>query len=280
MKVGFTYLSVIFLSYITFYTGVAQEKLDYEGSFSQPYSVSLFPEEFGGKKEFKRFVQDHQFYPIQSRSKKTEGVVILHFNVEQKGRGSNPTIFKSLDSQLDKEALRLLKLIEWVPDIQNKKLIHIERAIEFAFSISKYKKYVKVRGFDSSLYAGPLADTSLGVYEKCDKRPAFADTALTLYEFVAKYLVYPEMARASSIEGSVEISFIIELDGRVTNINVIKGLESACNQEAIRIIGETRWVPAIQNGKYVRFRQNISVTFNLQTTIKDNSSSSQRPWGQ
>ncbi|UYZ62383.1 TonB family protein [Hymenobacter weizhouensis] len=77
-------------------------------------------------------------------------------------------------------------------------------------------------------------------------------------------LDYPERAIASRIEGTVKLRFEVGTDGKVTNIEVVKKLSEECDAEAIRLLREgPSWFPAVQNGRRVARKVEISVPFKL-----------------
>jgi len=243
-------------------------------------AIDVSPEMIGGKEEWKRIFHDHLFYPQPDLVKKTEGSVQLIFTVGEDGKVVNLKVSSILDSDMEKEAVRLFKMIEWMPAKKDGKALAQEYSMEINFSPSKYKRWVKERKYDKPAFNEKEVDTSFVVYESAEKAPAFYDTEKTFSEFIFSNIDYPEMAKKQGLEGYVVMSFIIETDGHVSNIRIKSGVGGGCNEEAIRVIGLTTWTPAIKNGKYVRFRMYYTMSFSLKNSFKDNSSGSQRSWGQ
>ena len=72
------------------------------------------------------------------------------------------------------------------------------------------------------------------------------------------------MAQENNVQGKVFLSFVVEKDGKLTDIQVTRGLGSGTDEEAIRVLkASPRWNPGIQNGKPVRVKYNINVNFTL-----------------
>ena len=102
------------------------------------------------------------------------------------------------------------------------------------------------------------------VYDKADKMPLFeGKDAGEFSNWVANQIKYPEEAVKQKIIGSVSISFIVEKDGSVTNVKVVKGVP-VLNEEAIRAVsGSPKWTPGIKNGETVRVSFVVPVNFRM-----------------
>ncbi len=84
------------------------------------------------------------------------------------------------------------------------------------------------------------------------------------YDYIKSNLKYPEEARDKNIQGRVHVTFVVEPDGSLTNIQVTKGLGGGCDEEAIRLIKNApKWQPGKQNGVPVRVEVTRPITFEL-----------------
>lgn len=80
--------------------------------------------------------------------------------------------------------------------------------------------------------------------------------------YIEKNLQYPAQAKANNIKGKVILRFVVEQDGQLSNIKVVKGLGNGCNEEAIRLLkASSPWNAGKQRGKAVRVRQTFLVRF-------------------
>ena len=83
-------------------------------------------------------------------------------------------------------------------------------------------------------------------------------------KYLANNIQYPAIAQKNNIEGIVYVSFIIETDGTLTDIKIIKGIGAGCDEEVVRVIKNMpKWKPGKQNGKTVRVKINMPVKFSL-----------------
>jgi TonB family protein len=97
-----------------------------------------------------------------------------------------------------------------------------------------------------------------------EQMPEFPGGEDSLRNFIRRTIKYPDLARESSVEGTVYINFIIEKDGSVSNPKILRGIGSGCDEEAIRVIKlMPRWIPGKQNGKTVRVQYNLPIKFKL-----------------
>ena len=84
-------------------------------------------------------------------------------------------------------------------------------------------------------------------------------------EFISRNLRYPEIAAENGIQGRVFVSFVVEPDGRVSNVRVVRGVDPSLDREAVRVVETSpRWTPGKQRGKPVRVSFTFPIIFVLQ----------------
>ncbi|MDP2721958.1 MAG: M56 family metallopeptidase [Bacteroidales bacterium] len=103
-----------------------------------------------------------------------------------------------------------------------------------------------------------------GVYTVVDQMPEFHDGMGALMTFLSSNITYPEQAKKDTISGRVFINFIIEKDGSVSNVKVLRGIGGGCDEEAVRVVSSMpKWKPGLQNGEAVRVAYNLPIKFAL-----------------
>jgi periplasmic protein TonB len=103
------------------------------------------------------------------------------------------------------------------------------------------------------------------IFTVVESMPEFPGGAQAMMEYIARNIRYPPMARESGIQGRVFVNFVVEPDGSVSNVNVLRGIGGGCDEEAIRVVqGMPKWTPGRQRGKAVRVSFNLPVRFTLQ----------------
>lgn len=96
--------------------------------------------------------------------------------------------------------------------------------------------------------------------------PGFGDGDSNKFrEYIGKNLRYPDVAAENGIQGRVYVQFVVEADGRVTNVKVVRGVDPALDKEAVRVVESSpKWKPGKQRGKPVRVSFTFHIIFVLQ----------------
>lgn len=105
-------------------------------------------------------------------------------------------------------------------------------------------------------------------YNDCDQKPMFLNTAdprAFLQKWVYQYLRYPEDALMDGTQGRVMVDFVIEKDGKVTDVRVVKGVSPELDAEAVKVVSASpKWKPGKVAGEKVRVSMTIPVEFRLE----------------
>lgn len=102
------------------------------------------------------------------------------------------------------------------------------------------------------------------ILTKVDVLPIFKGGQQKFIDFLVKNIKYPEEARAKNIEGRVIVNFIVEKDGSLSDIKVLRGVSKEIDEEAFRVIKlSPNWEPGQQAGKAVRVSFTVPILFNL-----------------
>ena len=106
---------------------------------------------------------------------------------------------------------------------------------------------------------------NLTVFQVVEKMPEFAGGIDAMYKYISDNITYPEAAKKAGTQGRVVIGFIIEKDGKITTLEVKKGIGDGCDEEAVRVIQNMpNWTPGQQRGENVRVAYNLPIKFSLQ----------------
>ena len=102
------------------------------------------------------------------------------------------------------------------------------------------------------------------VFDVVEQMPEYPGGIAALLEYLMKNVKYPADAEKQKIEGRVIATFIVETDGSISNIEVAKPVFPSLDAEAVRVLsGMPKWTPGRQNGKEVRVKYAVPISFNL-----------------
>jgi len=106
------------------------------------------------------------------------------------------------------------------------------------------------------------------VFVVVEESPEFQGGDQARIEYLIKNINYPKKARKAGIQGTVYITFIIEKDGKVSNVRILRGIGGGCDEESLRVVKNMpKWKPGRQRGKNVRVQYNMPLKF----TLKDDN---------
>ena len=103
------------------------------------------------------------------------------------------------------------------------------------------------------------------IFKVVEVMPEFPGGAAKMMEYIQKNMKYPMMARESDIQGRVFVNFVVEPDGSISNVAVIRGIGGGCDEEAVRVVESMpKWNPGKQRGTAVRCAFTVPIIFKLQ----------------
>lgn len=95
--------------------------------------------------------------------------------------------------------------------------------------------------------------------------PEFPGGEKALLKWIAEHVSYPTSAAERNIEGRVSCAFVINTDGSISDIQILRSVDPSLDREAIRVLKEMpNWKPGMQQGRAVRVKYNVPVRFKLQ----------------
>jgi protein TonB len=103
------------------------------------------------------------------------------------------------------------------------------------------------------------------IFQVVESMPEFPGGEEARILYLRDNIKYPQMARESGIQGTVYVTFVVEPNGSVTGVRVLRGIGGGCDEEAVRVVkAMPRWKPGQQRGKSVRVQFNMPIRFTLQ----------------
>lgn len=103
------------------------------------------------------------------------------------------------------------------------------------------------------------------VFDVVEQPPTFPGGMSALMQYLASHIKYPAVAEENGIQGKVTVQFVVERDGSVSDVKVMRGVDPSLDKEAARVVSSMpKWIPGKQNGTTVRVKYFVPVVFRLQ----------------
>lgn len=103
------------------------------------------------------------------------------------------------------------------------------------------------------------------VFDVVEQMPSFPGGPSALMQYLSSNIKYPVVAQENGVQGRVVVSFVVERDGSITDVQVARSVDPSLDREAQRVVRSMpRWIPGKQNGQAVRVKYNVPVAFRLQ----------------
>jgi len=111
----------------------------------------------------------------------------------------------------------------------------------------------------------PPKEEEQKVFDYAEQMPSFPGGQGALNEYLSKTIRYPVAAEENGIQGRVIVQFVVEKDGSITDVRVVRSVDPSLDKEAVRVAKSMpRWIPGKQNGSAVRVKFTLPVSFRLQ----------------
>lgn len=147
-------------------------------------------------------------------------------------------------------------------------IVDDNKTIEREFNISSFQQTSNVSASVSKVeikVEEEEVQEEKTIFTVVEQEATFPGGNEKLGEYLAKSIKYPQQAKETGTRGKVMLTFVVERDGSITDIKVLRDIGSGCGEEAKRVVKEMpKWQPAKQRGKAVRQQFVLPVSFNLQ----------------
>jgi TonB family protein len=226
--------------------------------------VEQMPQYTGGEEAMMKYVAENIKYPQAAKDKNISGRVFVGFVIEKDGSVSNVKVVRGIGGGCDEEAARVIKeMPKWKPGMQKGKPVRVNYMMPIFFKLDDGQPAKSVKKEKAS--NPDMTPDKNGVYQIVEEMPQYPGGEDALMDYVSKNVVYPSEAQEKGISGRVFVGFIVEKDGSVSNVKVLRGIGGGCDEEAVRVIsGLPKWKPGKQDGKPVRVSYQMPINFKLQ----------------
>ncbi|MFK8005292.1 MAG: energy transducer TonB [Saprospiraceae bacterium] len=225
------------------------------------------------QKEMIQFVRENIKYPATAKENGIEGTVVLQFVVDRSGEIKNVQILRDIGAGCGKEALRVVNTMpKWIPGKQRGRPVNVQYTLPVGF------KLPKETALDEEPMSLPVKPESEKVFKVVDQMPRFPGcegkglpysewkecSEKKMLKFVYGNIKYPKIAQENGIEGRVILSYIVNKDGTISDVEVIRDPGGGCGEEAMRVIKTMpKWIPGKSKGEVVKVKYIFPVVFKL-----------------
>ncbi len=134
--------------------------------------------------------------------------------------------------------------------------------------MKKIKLITSFLFLSATLWAQDSSMSNDTVYatDKVEKKPEFQGGEMEMYKFIQKNIMYPQIEKEANIMGTVYTSFVVDKDGSITDVTVVRGVPDGpgLDAEAVRMIRlMPKWNPGIQYGRAVKCKFNLPIKYSI-----------------
>jgi TonB family protein len=207
---------------------------------------------FGNYDDFTEYVCEHVKKP-EPITADAKGIIAITVLIDTAGNASVFKIGKKISPDVDAEFTKaVLSSPKWKPATLHGKHVQVYFTIQI--------------GIDLNKSTGTLTtDTSIGrIYNAVEINPSFPGGEKAMAEFIDKTMRYPAMAKQNNTQGRVFIQFVVETDGSLSDLKILRDPGNGLGDETIRIFKQSpKWIPGMRKGKVVRVQFTEPVNFTL-----------------
>lgn len=206
------------------------------------------PEFPGGNSALAAYIGQNIKYPAVAVENGIEGRVMVSFVVRKDGSVSDVAVIGSVSPELDKAAVNVVKgMPHWTPGMVKGQNVSVRMTLPVIFKLNQ-------KGADGQSQA---------------LKPAYVAASypggdVAMAKYINGKLVYPKKAVKDGVEGRVVVSFVVNVDGSLTDATVTRSVRKDLDKEALRVVEDMpKWEPATRDGKPVSSTFSVPVTFKL-----------------
>ena len=226
--------------------------------------VEQRPEFPGGHAAMMQWLGENIQYPAEAIAQGVQGTVLVQYIVERDGSISDVRVVRAVNPYLDAEAVRAVQAMpEWQPGRQDGETVRVRFTLPVQFRLQENAPTTPTETAPAPV-APRDPDYVFGV-GTVEQRPEFQGGQAAMMRWLGANMRYPREALNRRIQGTVVTQFIIERDGRITNVAVSRNIDPLLDAEAIRVVqAMPNWQPGKQDGETVRVKFTLPLVFRIQ----------------
>lgn len=233
---------------------------------SQEVEDNLQPMFPGGDQALIAYMSDNLVYPEEAVKKQLQGRLLVRFVVEPDGQLSQVGIHRSIHPLLDAEAVRMVKSMpRWIPARNNGVAVAAPMMLPITFKLPSQGLASLVDRLQKSNVKQVAEPDSIPVIDENNtdiERPLFPGGDQGFNDFLRSKLEYPEVEYRNRNQGEVHLRFVVDVDGSISQVTVVKGTSPAFDKAALDVMKlAPKFIPARKDGKPVQAWHYIVIRF-------------------
>ncbi|MGB0864219.1 MAG: TonB family protein [Saprospiraceae bacterium] len=270
---------LIILSFICIFSNslIAQEEQIFTVVEEMPILLGCENDSISTKqcteRQLLKYIYKNIQYPQIAKENRVEGLVVFSFVVNTEGKIENPKVLKDIGAGCGEEAIRVIETMnegeaKWMSGKQKGQKVKVKYNIPVRFKLQKEPKKQILRT-DKTIYVKKEAVDKMPVFKGCEnsknETTRKSCTETNLLKYVYKEIDYKQLKKDKDKKtGVVVISFVIDKEGKVKDIKVLKSAGKIYDEEAIRTIKTMneepyKWIAGEQKGKKVKVSYTIPI---------------------
>ena len=222
--------------------GLARDSVGGDDIFVDYEQQPQFP---GGETALLKYLQENIKYPPKALKDSIQGRVIVQFVVDKTGKVGEVKVVRSVDKDLDEEAVRIVKTLpKFIPGRQNGQAVSVWYTLPVTFKLQDKQEPEKPKDVEV--------------------KAEFPGGEEALSQFLKDQIKYPPKAAKKRIQGRVEVAFWIDKSGKVHDVKVVESVDKDLDKEAVRVCKLLPdFIPATVNGEPVEVLFKLPIRFKI-----------------
>lgn len=206
----------------------------------------------GGDSECSKWIKSNVIYPRACIDDSIQGSVFVKFTVEADSTITNIEVVNDANELLSAEVIRAIKIMpKWEPAEYGSQRVSSSANLQIFFGYG-----------DDDFYVTQVLDDR--IFDVVEEIASFPGGDSECMNWLRNNIRYPEKAEVKGVQGRVIVSFIVNRDGSIVDVKVVRSPDELLSNEAVRVVKlMPKWKPARLNNKTVRSRLNLPIMFRL-----------------
>lgn len=243
---------------------VATDTVKEEGNeiFTQ---TEILAEPKGGLNAFRKWIGDNYQYPQAAVDAGVKGTVSVSFIVEKDGSLSDIKYAKDLGYGTGEAAVELLKKSpKWSPAIQNGKVVRLAYALPIRLDLVGMGDNSERVQDTLQGQRGEKIVKGNETFSQAEIQPEPPGGITAYLKWIGNNFKYPKAAIDAEVKGTIQVTFVVEKDGSLSDLKVVRDLGHGTGEAAINVFkASPKWSPGVQNGKAVRVAYSMPIRMDL-----------------